>query len=222
MYLTKEFERTPFLTAVYPFSLLAKKARVLLRDLLEHAHLHLVPKSVRHASRLRLFIVRNSVARTPWFVDLNKVMAIIAVGGVLIFAIQFYLQSLTQFARTPGYYSTIQTVQTLEIIQYAQKHPEVIPGECANRQSWADRVGCWRTHRHRDTKNGPYISDYLGNERIQEILENTSELQNRRDVLLANGELRSGPDKLIQDSYNTLQHFPAPGRYLASAVELYN
>src|SRR5207247_6239829 len=49
MYLTKEFERTPFLTAVYPFSLLAKKARVLLRDLLEHLPLTLVPKSVRHA-----------------------------------------------------------------------------------------------------------------------------------------------------------------------------
>jgi cellulose biosynthesis protein BcsQ len=218
MYLTKEFERTPFLTAVFPFSLLAKKTRVLLRDLLQQAHPQCVPRSIRHALQLRLLLIRNSVGRTPWCADLNKVMAIIAVGGVLIFAADFYGRSVGE---TYSNYLMAKPVQTLEIIQYAQKHPAAVPAECSVHESWTDKLDCWSKHGHRDKPGGPFISDYYGDGEIRKIVGDASNLPNRKQLLLQDNELRSNPDKLIQDSFRTMQTLPVPGWFRTAALRLY-
>jgi cellulose biosynthesis protein BcsQ len=219
MYLTKEFERTPFLTAVYPFSLLAKKTRVLLRDLLQEAHPHFVPRSVRHVLRPRLSLTRNSVARTPWFADLNQVMAVIAVGGVLIFAADSYGRSLS---RTYSNFTQVATVQTLEVIQYAQKRPDALPADCSNQKSWKDKLDCWRKHRHQDRPGGPYIYDYYGDPEIRRISTESLDLSSRRALLLQDAPLRSNPDKLIQDSYEALEKQVAPGRIGAAVLRLFS
>lgn len=209
MYLTKEFERTPFLTAVFPFSLLSKKTRVLLCDLLKGCHRQFVPKSIQGALRPRLALIRHSMGRTPWIADLNKVMAVIAIGGVLIFAVEQYGRSIEG---QKNFYAMTSAVQNLETIQYAQKHPAVIPEECVGRQRWSERLSCWKSHSHQDAKGGPRISDFYGDEEIRKIWVGSSnnELQRQRAALLQNAELRSDQDPLIQDCYKKLAGSQTP------------
>ena len=220
MYLTKEFERTPFLTAVFPFSLLAKKTRVLLRDLLLEHHANCVPRSIRGTLRIRLSLLRNSIGRTPWIADLNKVMAVIAIVGVLIFAVEYYGQSVSRGASS---YLVVQALRTLETIQYAQTHSGAIPQECASRQLWQERLSCWQSHKHQDPGGQP-IFDYYGNEEIRKISADTdtARLQTRRKALLGNAELRSNPDVLIQDSYKKLQAFSAPSWFGGFILPFYD
>jgi MinD-like ATPase involved in chromosome partitioning or flagellar assembly len=54
--LTKEFEKTPFLTSVYPTSQLAEKTRFLLYDLLVAKNRHLLPPAIANLGYLnRMF-----------------------------------------------------------------------------------------------------------------------------------------------------------------------
>jgi cellulose biosynthesis protein BcsQ len=74
MYLTKEFEQTRLLTESYPHSALARKTRLMLRDLLlkEHAEL-LRPISIRQPAWLRKFRY-YTMDRTLWVFDPSVVL----------------------------------------------------------------------------------------------------------------------------------------------------
>jgi MinD-like ATPase involved in chromosome partitioning or flagellar assembly len=83
VYLTKEFEKTPFLTEAYPTSLLARKTQVLLCDLLGSTHKSLLPPAVRSLPawirEYRKFILGKQFV----LFDLNFLMILIVAGFVV-------------------------------------------------------------------------------------------------------------------------------------------
>jgi len=92
VYLTKEFERTPFLTDVYPTSLLARKTRILLRDLLSgSANGYLTPR-IRNLWAVTRHFYRNSLGKSAFLFDTNFIMPTV-VAGVIFAAAVFFLQS---------------------------------------------------------------------------------------------------------------------------------
>ena len=74
IYLTKEFERTPFLTEVYPSSLLARKMRLLLRDLLLPEHKELLAPTVRRIPAVSRWYRRVALGKTLWLFRSETVM----------------------------------------------------------------------------------------------------------------------------------------------------
>lgn len=83
VYLTKEFERTPFLTDVYPTSLLARKTQVLLYDLLAGKdEVYLTPR-VRSLWAPIRFYDRSSLGKPVMLFDTDFVMQTMVVGVIL-------------------------------------------------------------------------------------------------------------------------------------------
>jgi cellulose biosynthesis protein BcsQ len=91
IYLTKEFERTPFLTAVYPYSQLAKKMRLVIRDLLASGQLGLVPTSILATSGLRQWLTRHWLGRTPAILNVNSVLVAVAIGALTLTVVGRYM-----------------------------------------------------------------------------------------------------------------------------------
>jgi MinD-like ATPase involved in chromosome partitioning or flagellar assembly len=82
--LTKAFEDTPLISRVYPYSFLARKMRVLLLDLLaDRSKGHLAPSALilpRWTRRYR----RRTLGRIPWFLNLERILQIIAVTALIV------------------------------------------------------------------------------------------------------------------------------------------
>lgn len=91
VYLTKEFEKTPFLTSVYPYSWLAKKTRLMLYDLLSANHKDLLAPVIRSMPRWMRAYRRLSLGKTFPLLNISVIMpTIVTVGVVLmLFAIAF-------------------------------------------------------------------------------------------------------------------------------------
>jgi MinD-like ATPase involved in chromosome partitioning or flagellar assembly len=83
VYLTKEFEKTPFLTSVYPTSLLARKTQVLLFELLSPKKRTLLPASVRSLPKWTRKYRELTLGKQFFLVNLNLLMLLIAVGTVV-------------------------------------------------------------------------------------------------------------------------------------------
>ena len=126
IYLTKEFERTPFLTAAYPYSQLARKTRMLISDLLAKSRSELVPPAILATSSLRRKIIRYSLGRTPAIIELNHVLAVIAIVSLLTLGFNFYGDKEAQAARQ----ELLFDLQTLGAYEYVQKYPTDVPDEC--------------------------------------------------------------------------------------------
>jgi cellulose biosynthesis protein BcsQ len=94
VYLTKEFEKTPFLTAVYPYSWLAKKTRALLGDLMSLEHADTLPPTVRATPKWARAYTRLSLGKQLPLLNMNVVM--LTVVGVVVFLALVAL-SLSQF-----------------------------------------------------------------------------------------------------------------------------
>lgn len=125
IYLTKEFERTTFLTAVYPFSQLAKKTQVLIYDLLIDKSPRLAAASTPSRSRWPLWVTRHSLGRIPRIIDLHFVMAVIAGGFVLLTAIYFY--GLTVAPKYKGLDGAVSQIETYDSFR---AHPEAVKQPC--------------------------------------------------------------------------------------------
>lgn len=87
IYLTKEFEKTPFLTSAYPASLLARKTRVLIYELLglqrkektaadDHRKVT-VPRAIAAMPRWLRVYSKFSLGKTVFLLDCNFIMATI-------------------------------------------------------------------------------------------------------------------------------------------------
>jgi len=91
VYLTKEFEKTPFLTAVYPDSWLAKKSRVLLKDLLSQEHKdNLSPPAKSMPGWMRTYIKLSLGKQLPIF-NMNVVMSVIVTAVAFVALLQLSL-----------------------------------------------------------------------------------------------------------------------------------
>jgi cellulose biosynthesis protein BcsQ len=89
VYLTKEFERTPFLTDVYPTSLLARKTQVLLYDLLAgRDEIYLTPRVRSLWGPIRVYD-RSSLGKPTLLFDTDFVMQVMVVGMIIAGGIYF-------------------------------------------------------------------------------------------------------------------------------------
>ena len=80
--LTKEFEKTPFLTSVFPTSQLAEKTRFLLYDLLFVKHRALLPPGIANFGYITRTFHRYYMGRLPKIFNLDLVMRAIAAAGI--------------------------------------------------------------------------------------------------------------------------------------------
>jgi MinD-like ATPase involved in chromosome partitioning or flagellar assembly len=115
--LTKAFEETPILTSVYPHSLLAKKTRVLLADLLEQAHSELLTEDVRALSRMTRRRYRDSLERGWWILNESVPLGILVIGAILAI---FSLVSLDIHSR-----SVRMHLWRAALIATIERHPEL-------------------------------------------------------------------------------------------------
>jgi len=129
LYLTKEFEKTPFLTQAYPFSLLARKMRLLIFDLLNQSHPEKLARPIRLMPWPSRFYSRYSMGKIPLLLNVNTIMAVIAIGAVI-----FYLFTLRRDQWVVNSYVPIgRSVEELELILQFQHHPEILPADCRNK-----------------------------------------------------------------------------------------
>ena len=77
VYLTKEFEKTPFLTSVYPNSWLSKKTRVLIYDLLFSRHHDNLSGFIKSTPKLIRIYRKFSLGKTTPLFNLNSIMVTI-------------------------------------------------------------------------------------------------------------------------------------------------
>jgi hypothetical protein len=115
VYLTKEFEKTPFLTGVYPYSWLAKKARTLLCDLMLKDHADKLPPSIRAIPKWVRAYTRLSLGKQFPLFNMNVVM--LTVVGVVVFLALVAL-SLSQFFPTQRqrFQSEVARIRTLQCL----------------------------------------------------------------------------------------------------------
>gem|GEM_PF-6744390 len=118
VYLTKEFEKTPFLTAVYPASWLARKTRTLLYDLLANQHKEKLPRAVRTLPKWMRGYTKLSLGRQIPIFNMNVVMSAIVIVVVMI---AFVTLSLSQFYRAESerILESAFTIETLQCIDAA-------------------------------------------------------------------------------------------------------
>jgi hypothetical protein len=127
VYLTKEFERTPFLTAVYPYSELAKKTRILLYDLLHEERPDLVPRPYKGVTRWLLPVAKMAMGRTPAIFNVIIVTAVIATSFVL------FQLSDSATSKEPWQSTLVnlgRKTQRLEVIAYLYRDPSALPRYC--------------------------------------------------------------------------------------------
>jgi|HubBroStandDraft_1064217.scaffolds.fasta_scaffold00003_167 cellulose biosynthesis protein BcsQ len=109
VYLTKEFEKTPFLTSVYPTSMLARKTQVLLLELLSPKERTLLPAPVRNLPAWTRKYRELSLGKQFFLFDLNLLMLLIVVGFVVYALLGATLESaatsdtLARFPRLKEY-----------------------------------------------------------------------------------------------------------------------
>lgn len=98
VYLTKEFEKTPFLTDVYPYSLLAQKTRVLLLDLLGQDRSHMLSAETRDSWPMMNRWRRNSLGKTFPLLNINIVVFFLVAVSLVIGGLGFLSEFATDLA----------------------------------------------------------------------------------------------------------------------------
>lgn len=113
-YLTKEFEKTPFLTTVFPTSQLAEKTKYFLYDLLATAHRNLLPRAIGHPSRISRFFHRYYMGRWPAIFDLEFVFRLIAYTAIALVGLPLLLRLFNR-SRPTGAVTSLLTIFNEEI-----------------------------------------------------------------------------------------------------------
>ncbi len=88
VYLTKEFEKTPFLTAVYPYSHLALKTRVMIYDLFIASRPELLSPAVRSMPKLMRWERRITLGRPFFLFNIDFIMGSLVGVGIAYFLLE--------------------------------------------------------------------------------------------------------------------------------------
>lgn len=88
LYLTKEFEKISFLTDAYPYSIFAKKIRLIIHNLFHEERPDLLTSSTKRFSKLFRYFRLVSTGRTHWFADKDVLMALITTLFIIIVMLQ--------------------------------------------------------------------------------------------------------------------------------------
>jgi cellulose biosynthesis protein BcsQ len=121
VYLTKEFEKTPFLTSVYPDSWLAKKTRTLIYDLLSNEYPEKLSQPIQSMPKWMRVYRKYSLGKAMPLLDLNFVMY--AIVACLVFMVLLDL-TLSQFFQKNRQKLRSQ-VKTVVVLQCLKQTPDL-------------------------------------------------------------------------------------------------
>jgi cellulose biosynthesis protein BcsQ len=122
VYLTKDFEKTPFLSNVYPNSLLARKTRLLLYEIFGQNHNKMLPKSILNMSWVMRFVDKHSLGKRWPVLNLDVVLPIIAFTFVILSTLYFGVGQVIEYQRE----ILNEDLKRLEIVLSAEFEPEVL------------------------------------------------------------------------------------------------
>jgi hypothetical protein len=137
VYLTKGFEKDPFLTAVYPYSALAKKIHLLAYDLFHAEDPEFLPKGFRRINWLERLITRFSLVRIPAILNVNMIMAVVTI--VLVITV---LASKAYEARRD---SLGENYTAVVVAQRILNHERPLPSRCKDSDPFSKQVSCVNT-----------------------------------------------------------------------------
>ncbi len=100
VYLTKDFEKTPFLTSVYPYSYLARKIRVLIYDLFADRYRGLLPAQIRSMPKLMRWARRITLGRPFFLFDINFIMGTLVGVGIVHISLEQFTDGNTTMNRS--------------------------------------------------------------------------------------------------------------------------
>jgi cellulose biosynthesis protein BcsQ len=125
--LSKAFEETPLITRSYPYSLFARKMRVLILDLLgERARHYLAPSAPTLPNWVRSYR-RRTLGRIPWLIDQNVILQFMIFAVFVFVVVGFVNQRFVA-----GQQGVLE--KALILITLAE-HPEItLPPESSFRQ----------------------------------------------------------------------------------------
>ncbi len=137
VYLTKEFENTPFLTDVYPYSALAKKMRLVAFDLFHKSHPELLPTSFRRMNWVDQLLTRVSLAKVPIILNLNLIMAVITVTVTIgVFLAQVIVKSYD--TKLYDLALDVRRARLIDRFDQGLKPPPV----CAEQRGKSEQIAC--------------------------------------------------------------------------------
>lgn len=94
VYLTKAFEKMPFLTTAYPQSQLAAKTRLVLHELFKDDPKSGLPPQIANLGPVTAFLGKYYMGRWPRVLNLDFCLKAIAVYAILVFGVPALLNSL--------------------------------------------------------------------------------------------------------------------------------
>lgn len=115
VYLTKEFEKTPFLTTVYPDSLLARKTRTLLYELLISTHADMLARGIKHVPKCVRTYRKLTLGKRSFLLNFDFIMATI-VAGLFCFVGLTLLHDRVLAPRTEDPVAAIQRLELLAVV----------------------------------------------------------------------------------------------------------
>jgi cellulose biosynthesis protein BcsQ len=117
--LTKAFEETPIITEAYPYSLLAKKTRVLLADLFEGTHPELLTRRIKTLPNWLRRRYRRTMGRRWWILNESLPLGFLVAGAILALLLYIPTDSRTQTIQ--------QHLMRAALIVFAESNPADIP-----------------------------------------------------------------------------------------------
>ena len=121
VYLTKEFEKTPFLTTVYPWSWLAKKTQILIYDLLNKHHPEKIPRTFQSIPSWIRQYRKLALGKPLPILDVNAVIS--TVVACLVFMVLLDLSLSNLFA--PNRTAMLQQLHTVNVLQCLSMAPDL-------------------------------------------------------------------------------------------------
>jgi cellulose biosynthesis protein BcsQ len=83
VYLTKEFEKSTFLTSVFPYSLLARKTNIMIHDLLYEKLPERIPQATAALPKFLKWFARSSSGKPFFLTNLNVIVPVVFAGFMI-------------------------------------------------------------------------------------------------------------------------------------------
>lgn len=217
VYLTKEFERTPFLTAVYPYSALAKKTRLLLHDLLNERFPRLLAPAIRSLPLWTRAYYRLTLSKQFPLLNLNVVLPTIVTVIISVILLNLALSNIF-FREKEKIHKSITRIAMLQcvrdspsLLEVPQRFRAIVDNGDDNPYNWeyvfrADPVPP-DFHRFRDCvelSSSPNERDYR---RAHQLLRRKAATLDNLKPNAVPGEYRDLFDREVAELRNPLKVF---------------
>jgi cellulose biosynthesis protein BcsQ len=145
IYLTKAFEKIPYLTTVYPTSQLAIKSRLVLFELFQSEGAAILPPQIADMTSIERFKSKYYMGRRPKLLDLDFVLKAIAVYALVVIGLPISLAYVWDENKFPVVHKLVETLVPLAYAMVAAV-PWVIAVIVVE---WTIELDTWMTYSFR-------------------------------------------------------------------------